>query len=34
MKINNLKKTGKIVTDDCINGIIRQENTECKYTKT
>jgi len=28
------KETGKIVIDDCINGIIRQENTECRYTKT
>jgi len=27
------KETGKIVIDDCINGIIRQENTEYKYTK-
>jgi len=24
------KETGKIVIDDCINGITRQENTECK----
>jgi len=28
------KETGKIVIDDCINGITRQENTESKYTKT
>jgi len=28
------KETGKIVIGECINGIIRQENTECKYTKT
>jgi len=28
------KETGRIVIDDCINGIIRQESTEFKYTKT
>jgi len=35
MKIKYLiRKQEKIVVDECINGIVRQENTECKYTKT
>jgi len=28
------KEVGNIVIDDCINVRIRQESTECKYTKT